>query len=210
MLRRGSHPDDPRRGAGGDRIGRDVAGDDRAGADDRVVADGDAAEDLRSVADPDVGADDDVALVDALLADRLLGIGDVVVEVDEHDPVGDHALLADADVLVGRDRAFLPEHRLRADLDLPLVTADLRAVAEPDEAPEADLPVATDLQLQARTEEQHAVGPPAPPGDREQATSQEPQGQRGVLRGQHPVRGGKSQHRDAVPARCEGRNRAIR
>ena len=80
---------------------------------DRVVADADAAQDAGAVADPDVGADLDVALVDALLADRPLDLDDAVVEVDEHRPVGDHALLADPHPLVGGDRALLAHHGLR-------------------------------------------------------------------------------------------------
>ena len=50
---------------------------------------------------------------------------DAVVEVDEHRPVGDYALLADRDSLVGGDRAVLPDHGLRTDLDPTLVAADL-------------------------------------------------------------------------------------
>ena len=128
----------PRRDAGDDRVGRDVLGHDRVGADDRVVADADAAQDAGAVADPDVGADHDVALVDALLADRPLDFDHAVIEVDEHRPVGDHALLADPHPLVGGDRALLAHHRLGADLDPPLVAADLGPVADPDEAAEVE------------------------------------------------------------------------
>ena len=72
-------------------------------------------------------------------ADRPLDLDDAVVEVDEHRPVGDHALLADPHPLVGGDRALLAHHGLRADLDHALVAADLGPVADPDEAAEADL-----------------------------------------------------------------------
>ena len=113
LPRRLAHPDHPRRDAGDDRVGGDVPGDHRVGADDRVVADPDAAQDAGAVADPDVGADLDVAHVDPLLADRALDLDDAVVEVDEHRPVGDHALLADPHPLVGGDRALLAHHRLR-------------------------------------------------------------------------------------------------
>ena len=71
-----------------------------------------AAQDAGAVADPDVGADLDLAHVDPLDADRALDLDHPVVEVDEHRPVGDHALLADPDPPVGRDRALLAEHRL--------------------------------------------------------------------------------------------------
>ena len=137
LPRRLAHADHPRRDAGDDGVGGDVPGDHRVGADDRVVADADAAQDAGAVADPDVGADLDVALVDALQADRALDLDDAVVEVDEHRPVGDHALLADPHPLVGGDRALLAHHRLRADLDHALVAADLGPVADPDEAAEA-------------------------------------------------------------------------
>ena len=138
LLGRLAHADHPGRDAGDDGVGGDVPGHHRVGADDRVVADPDAAQDAGAVADPDVGADLDVALVDALHADRPLDLDDAVVEVDEHRPVGDHALLADPHPLVGGDRALLAHHRLVADLDHALVAADLRAVADPDEAAEAD------------------------------------------------------------------------
>ena len=78
---------------------------------DRVVADRDAAQDAGAVADPHVVPDVDVALVDALLADRALDLGDAVVEVDQHHAVGDDALAADRDVLEGRDRALLARSR---------------------------------------------------------------------------------------------------
>ena len=113
-----------------------VLRDDRARADDRVVAHRDSAEDLRAVADPDVAAHPHVALVDPLHADRALDLGDVVVEVDQHHAVGEDALLPDRDVLVGGDRALLPDHGLVADRHLALVAADLRAVPDPDPAPE--------------------------------------------------------------------------
>src|SRR5687768_11688383 len=49
--------DDPGRNAHGDASRRDVAEDDSVGADLRVVADGDAAEQLRAGADVDVAAE---------------------------------------------------------------------------------------------------------------------------------------------------------
>ena len=77
-----------------------------------------------------------------------------MVEVDEHRPVGDHALLADPHPLVGGDRALLAEHGLGADLHHALVAADLRPVAEPDEAAELDPAAAGDLQLEPAAEEE--------------------------------------------------------
>ena len=144
----------------------------RVGADDRVVADVDAAQDAGAVADPDVGADLDLARVDALLADRALDLDHAVVEVDEHRPVGDHALLADPHPLVSGDRALLADHGLGADLDDALVAADLGAVAEPDEAAELDPAAAADLQFEAGAEEDRAVGAPAPAGAGEDAAPQ--------------------------------------
>src|SRR4051794_10820957 len=192
-LRRLAHADDPGGDAADDGVGRYVPGDDRVGPDHRVVADADAAEDAGAVADPDVVADLDVALVDALRADRQFDVDDAVVEVDEHRPVGDHALLADPHPLVGGDRALLAQHRFVADLDQALVAADLRPVANPDEAAEADLRAAPGLQCQAAAEEDHAGGRPAPAGWRQQAppgvSPEEPQ----VLPGEHAVAGEEAQ-----------------
>src|SRR6185437_3373282 len=113
--------------------------------DDRVVAHRGAAEDAGAVADPAVVADAHVALVDALQADRALGLDHPVVEVDQHHAVGDDALAADRDVLEGGDRALLSEHGLGPDPDLALVRADLAAVADPGPAPEVQPGVAADL-----------------------------------------------------------------
>ena len=98
-----------------------------------------------------------------------LHLDDAVVEVDEHRAVGDHALLADRDALVGGDRRLLADHGLLPDLDLALVAADLRAVADPDEAAELDRAALGDLKLQALAEEDGAVGLPAPAGAGEEA-----------------------------------------
>src|SRR5262245_47836570 len=62
-----AHPDQPRWDATDDCVRRHVVGDDRVRADDRVVADLDAAQDAGSVADPDVRPDHDLALVNPLL-----------------------------------------------------------------------------------------------------------------------------------------------
>ena len=139
-------------------------GDDRRRPEHAVVADRGAAQDRHAVADPDVVADADVALVDALLADRAVDLDDAVVEVDQHDAVGDDALTADRDVLEGGDRALLAEHGLRADPRLALVHADLRAVADPRPAPKVQRRVLADLDRHARADEAQAVGlqPTAP------------------------------------------------
>jgi hypothetical protein len=115
-----------------------------------------------------------------------------VIEVDEHGPVGDHALLADADMAVGGDRALLPDHGLLADDHLALVAADLAAVAHPDEAAEPQLRPAGDLDLQVATEEHRSVGlhPPTCHGQipPPQVTVVEPR----VLQVEHPVPAGES------------------
>src|SRR5437763_684535 len=134
-----AHADQAGGDAADDGVGRHVLGDHRARADDRVVADRDAAQEARAVADPHVVADAHVALVDALHADRALDLDDAVVEVDQHHAVGDDALTADRDVLEGGDRALLTEHGLRADVDLALVGANLGAVADPRPTAEMDL-----------------------------------------------------------------------
>ncbi len=141
-----------------DGVGGDVLGDDRARADDRVVADADAAQHARAVADPDVVADAHVALVDALQADRALDLGHAVVEVDQHHAVGEDALAPDRDVLEGRDRALLADHRLGADAHLALVHADLAAVPDPRPAADAQRGAAADLELHAGADEADAFG----------------------------------------------------
>ena len=156
-----------------------------------------------AVADPDVRTDHDVTLVDALLADCLLGVGDVVVEVDEHRTVGDHALLTDADPLIRRDGALLADHGLGADLDHPLVAPDLAAMADPDEAPEADLTGATGLQLQSRAQEDHAVRTPAPARCGEEPEPEESKREPGVLGVEHLVGDREAERRESGPARAD-------
>src|SRR4051812_46130156 len=116
------------RDAADDRVGRDVARDHRVGAHDGVVADPDPAQEAGAVPDPDVRADHALAHVDALLPDRPLDLDDAVIEVDEHRPIGDHALLSDPHALVRGDRAVLTEDGLCPDLDDALVAADLRPI----------------------------------------------------------------------------------
>src|SRR3954451_4581382 len=188
QLPRGlAHPDHPGRDPGDDRVGGDIPGHHRVGADDRVVADAAAAQDAGAVADPDVGADRDIALVDALPADRPLDFDHAVVEVDEHRPVGDYALLADSHPLVGGDRALLAHDGLRADLDQTLVAADLGLVADPDEAAELDPALAADLQFQPAPEEEHPGGAPAAPGPRQGAAPEVSPQQLPVAVVEHPV-----------------------
>jgi len=110
-----------------------------------------------------------------------------MIEVDEHRPIGDHALLPDPDVLIRRDRALLTEDGLRPDDDLALVAADLRAVAKPDEPPEPDRPLGADLYLKPLAEEEGAIGPPAPPRGREESPPRVPIREPRVLRREHPV-----------------------
>src|SRR6476619_4320353 len=164
LLRGIAHADHLRRHAPDDRVRRDVAGDDGVRADDGVVPDSHAAQEARAVADPDVGADHALARVDALHPDGALDLDHAVIEVDEHRPVGDHALLTDPHPLVRRDRAFLSHHGLRADLDDPLVAADLGAVPDPGEAAESDLSPLGDLELQGPPEENRPIGLPPPAG----------------------------------------------
>src|SRR3954447_7898922 len=159
-----AHAQHARGDAPDDGVGGHVLRDHGARADDRVVADRRSPQDAGAVADPAVVAAVHVALVDALQADRAVLLDDPVVEVDQHHAIGDDALAPDRDVLEGRDRALLPEHRLRADRDLALVRADLRPVADPRPAPEMDLRPFADLERHARADEADAVGhePSAP------------------------------------------------
>src|SRR5213076_617487 len=167
-LRHLADPQDPRGDPADDRVRGHVPVDDGVGADHRVVADANPAQEARAVADPDVRPDDDVALVYPLHPDRPLDLDHAVVEVDEHRAVRDDALLAEPHPLVGGDRALLAEHGLGADLDHALVAADLRSIADPGEAPEAHRGAAPDLQLEAAPEENRPLGLPAPPSRREQ------------------------------------------
>src|SRR4029079_5587514 len=75
---------------------------------------------------------------------------------------GDHALAPDRDVLEGRDRAFLTQHGLGADLALALVDADLAVVSEPGPAAEPEDGVAADLELDPRRDEAQPVRLQAP------------------------------------------------
>jgi len=119
-----------------------------------------------------------------------------VVEVDEHGPVRDHALLADPHALVGRDRAVLAEHGLSADHDLTLVTSNLRAVANPREAPESQPSTLSDLDLKPLSEEQGTVGLPAPSRRPQIAPRHVAQPKPRVLRRQHPVSRQEAQQAD--------------
>src|SRR5205823_2325020 len=110
-----AHAEDPGRDPAHHRVCGHVPRDDGVSADHRVVADLDAAQDAGAVSDPDVRADFNIALVYPLDPDRAFDLDDAMVEVDEHRPIGDHALLADPHVLVGGDRALLAEHGLVPD-----------------------------------------------------------------------------------------------
>ena len=169
-----------------------------SGADHGVVADRDPAQDAGAVADPDVVTDADVALVDPLLADRALDLDHAVIEVDHHRPVGDDALAADRDVLVAGDRAFLAEHRLRADLDDALVRPDLGAVADPGPAAEHHPGVAPDLETDVRADEAQTVGlqTSAPP----QLEPQPADDQHDVARSQHVMLACEPQERQQSTA----------
>ena len=80
-----------------DRVVREVAGHDRAGADDDVPADRDAAEHDRAVTEPRPDADAHRARRRELPADRLVGILVAVVGVgDVHVMTGPH-VVADLD-----------------------------------------------------------------------------------------------------------------
>ena len=156
------------------------------------------------VAHPHVVAHLHVALVDALLADGALHLDHAVVEVDEHAAVGEDALAPDRDVLVGGDRALLPEDALGADAHLPLVHSDIGPVADPRPAAEHQAGVPPDLQGDAGPHERHPVGhqPPAP------AQLQPRQAQREAQVGEveHPVRAQEAQEheRAATPGRRAG------
>ena len=195
-------PQDAGGQAGGDRVRRQVLGDHGARADHGVVADRHAAQDAGAVADPAVVADVDVALVDALHPDRALDLDDAVVEVDQHHAVGDDALAADRDVLEGGDRALLAHHGLRPDLDLALVGADLRAVADPAPAAELDVRALADLERDAGADEAQPVGleAPAPAQLQPRPAHDQPE----VPEGQHPVGAHEAQQRERAAAQRGG------
>src|SRR5215211_7783216 len=189
VLGRLTHAEHLRRNPAGDGVRRHVLGYDRVRPQHRIVADPRAAQHARAVADPHVGADLDRSLVDPLPADWPVDLRDAMVEVDEHRAVRDHALIADAHVLVRGDRAFLSQHGLRSDFDGALVAADLGPVADPGKGAEADRAPLADLELEPLAEEDGAVGFPAPARGREEAPPQIAPQQAGVAGVQHPVRG---------------------
>src|SRR5215208_4726511 len=108
-----------------------------------------------------------------------------MVEVDQHRPVRDHALLPDAHPLVRGDRALLAEDRLGADLHDPFMTADLGPIPYPGEAAEPDLRTLADLELQALAEEDGTVGLPAPARGRQEAAPQVAPEQSGIAPIEH-------------------------
>src|SRR5580692_4126496 len=134
-----------------------MLGYDRASADHAVIADAHSPQDARAVADPHVVPDTHVALVDPLQADRALHLHDAVIEVDQHHAVGDDALASDRHLLVGRDRAVLADHRLRANAHLALVHADLAAVPDPRPTPDPQRCMAADLERHSRADEADPV-----------------------------------------------------
>lgn len=73
----GDGADDAAGNAGGDDLGRDVAGDDAASTDDAAFAYGDAGGDVDTAPDPDVVADFD-GFGEAAASDAFLGIEGVV------------------------------------------------------------------------------------------------------------------------------------
>lgn len=120
----------PGRVAGRHRPRGQVLRDDRAGADDAVVADGDTVHDDHVGADPHVVADRDPAAGDGLLMDRQLGRGPVVegeqraVGADTHPvPEGDRAAHHRERV----DRAVGAGAYVTGDVG---VSRDVRAVAQ--------------------------------------------------------------------------------
>src|SRR5262249_7015293 len=98
----------------------------------------------------------------------------------------------------GGDRALLAEHGLGADLDQPLMTADLGPVADPDEATEVDPPPRRDLDLEPATEEDEAVGAPAAPRRGQQAAPGVAPGERPVAPVEHPLSGEEADHGGAL------------
>src|ERR671917_503811 len=121
------------------------------------------------------------------MANGAVDLDGGVVEVDEHDAVGDHALAPDRDVLVGGDRALLSEHGLGADRDDPLVTAQLRPMPEPRPAPELDSPAAPNVEVPPGADEPHPGERETPPRRRQPSPSPEPEQQARVAEGEHPV-----------------------
>ena len=196
-----AHPDQTRRHAAQHGVRGEALGDDRARAHDRVVAQFHPPQNARAVADPAVVADGHVALVDPLQADRALDLGRPVVEVDQHDPVGDDALASDRDALVGRHGALLADHRLRADARAALVDADLAAVADPRPAPDMQRRLRSDLERDARADEAEAVGLQALAETQLQPA--QPKEQEPITQGEHLVCAHESQQceRPAVQRR---------
>jgi len=144
-------------------------------------------------------AHDHLALVDPLQPDRALDLDHAVVEVDEHDAVGEDALAPDGHVLEGRDRALLPEHGLGPDAHLALVHADLGVVPDPRPASQHQARAGLDLEGHPGAHEGQPVGdqPLAPA----QLQPHQAQRQQPVLGREHAPRTQEAQQgqRPAVP-----------
>ena len=169
--------DDPRRVAGDEHAGGHVGGDHAAGADQRVLADGDQRQ-QRHV-DADAGPAPDGRSLHALGANRVRIVGDCHARRQEH-VVFDRRELGDVDVAVDLDavadhaavvdRRIVPERAVAAD---PVLLADDRVMpgleiladvdrgiddrAGADAGGGADPGVAVDARASGRIPEQHAA-----------------------------------------------------
>ena len=94
---------------------REVAGHDRAGADDDVAADGGSGQHDRAVAEPRSGADRHRPGRRELLADREVDIRVPVVGVGHVDVVAGEHVVADLDRLVRDDPAPPPDQATVTD-----------------------------------------------------------------------------------------------
>src|SRR5262245_38149661 len=188
MLLVGRPPvlDDPRRGPSDDGVvGHDAGAYDRVRRHDAAATDQGAAKHGRLHAEPAVRPDPYRRLRHTLVLDRPGQIGGDVVEVADVHPVRDQRGGADLDVEQAVDRVVAAEDHLVADPQGALVGAQLRAIAEVDEAAQDDsAPAAPGVDLDLTAEEAEALGDDVRPPDPEE---EEPPVADQVVRRPRPV-----------------------
>src|SRR5215471_4627377 len=112
------------------RVGRQIAGDDRVRPDDSARADDDATGHHGAHAQPDVVADAYPRLGDSLVLDWHVDPLMTMVEVGDVDVVCEQCRFADLDVEIAVDRVPSAEHRVIADSEGAFVAPYRRAAAD--------------------------------------------------------------------------------
>src|SRR5439155_3777999 len=142
----------PVRHSAGRRARGDVARDDGVREHARAGADRHAAQHAGATVQDGVVLDADRRGGDALPADRLLGVGVDMVEVDEHVAALQPAPRADLHALVGGDDAVGAEPCLRPDGDAAGADVHAAALAEPRAGPDLQTRAGRRVEADARTQ----------------------------------------------------------